>query len=149
MIDSFTNLFDFLSNFHECSVTYEGLTYKNSEAAFHAQKTLDPNIRCKFIDLNPSEAKKLGRKIQLREDWENVKDHIMYKICLAKFTQNPHLKRKLIMMTGNQLLEEGNYWHDNYWGNCHCLKCKNIKGQNKLGKILMRIREELRECSML
>lgn len=35
---------------------------------------------------------------------------------------------------------EGNYWHDNYWGNCTCDKCKNIEGQNKLGKILMKIR---------
>ena len=71
------------------------------------------------------------------EDWEEVKDQIMYEICLAKFTQNEELKEKLLA-TGNEELVEGNTWHDTYWGVC------NRRGKNKLGKILMRVRSELK-----
>lgn len=61
----------------------------------------------------------------------------MYEICLAKFTQHEFLKEALLA-TGDSELIEGNTWRDYFWGVC------NGKGQNKLGKILMRIRAELR-----
>ena len=143
MIGIFDGEYAFLSNFYECDVTYDGLTYKNSEAAFHAQKTLDPTERSKFTTLNPSESKKMGRKITLRKDWELVKTNVMYKVCLAKFSQNPDLKEKLLA-TKDEYLEEGNYWHDNCWGECHCDRCRNITGENRLGQILMKIREEFK-----
>ena len=68
----------------------------------------------------------------------------MYRICFAKFSQNKDLQKKLLD-TKDMELEETNWWHDNCWGNCVCDKCKDIIGENKLGKILMRIREELRK----
>ena len=143
MIDKFDGEYAFLSNFYMCDVVYNGLTYKNSEAAFHAQKTMDEEERKRFTALDPSASKKMGRKITLRRDWESVKTGIMYEICLAKFSQNLDLKEKLLA-TGEEYLEEGTYWHDNCWGNCYCDECKNIKGENRLGEILMRIREELK-----
>ena len=144
VINKFDGEYEFLSNFYECDVTYNGITYTNSEAAFHAQKTLDETERMQFSKLNPSQSKKIGRKINLRKDWENVKTNIMYEVCFAKFSQNKDLKEKLLN-TGDAYLEEGTWWHDNCWGNCYCDKCKNIVGENRLGKILMRIREELKE----
>jgi hypothetical protein len=42
-------------------------------------------------------------------------------------------------------LVEGNYWHDNYWGDCSCNKCQATPGINKLGKMLMDLRERLRD----
>ena len=143
MIDFFSGEYAYLSNFYERPVTYNGITYSNSEAAFHAQKTLNPAMKLQFADLNPSDAKKLGRKVKLREDWESVKDTIMYEVCLCKFLQNPDLKEKLLA-TGSEELEEGTYWHDNYWGNCHCEKCKDVPGGNHLGMILMKVREKIR-----
>ena len=144
MIDSFTRDYFFLSNFYNVYLEYEGITYCSTEAAFQATKSLDIGERMRIARMSPSDAKRAGRKVQLRPDWEEIKDKVMYDVCYKKFTNNDalHLKEKLLK-TGNEELVEGNMWHDNYWGNCTCEKCKNIEGQNKLGKILMEIRKEL------
>lgn len=136
MIDSFKGKYFFLSNFFEAPVEYDGLVYRNAEAAFQAQKTNSKAERQQFTTLDASSSKRLGRSVTLRSDWEDVKDKIMYEVCLAKFTQNPHLAQQLIDTKGEYLVE-GNDWNDCYWGKC------NGNGLNKLGKILMSIREEL------
>ena len=135
MIDKFKDIHFFLSNFFEAPVEYDGLAYRNAEAAFQAQKTSSKAERQQFATLDASSSKKLGRFITLRSDWEDVKDRIMYEICVAKFTQNPNLMQMLID-TKDEYLVEGNDWNDCYWGQC------NGKGLNKLGEILMRIRNE-------
>lgn len=136
-ITSFNGEYYFLSNFYSTPVIYEGITYQNSEAAYQAAKTLDIDIRKQFATFNPSTAKKIGRKITLRNDWEKIKIDIMYKIVKNKFSQNIHLKKKLLD-TGNAYLEEGNTWGDKIWGTVNGI------GHNHLGKILMRVRDELR-----
>ena len=135
MIAAFEKDYCYLSNFYEAFVEYKGVLYKNNEAAFQAQKC--PSRINEFINLPPNKAKRLGHKVDLRSDWEKVKDQIMYEICKCKFTQHPDL-REMLVRTGDQELMEGNYWNDTYWG-----VCKGV-GQNKLGKILMRIRKELK-----
>lgn len=137
-IDSFRDRYFFLSNFYEIPVTYEGITYQNAEAAFQAQKCEHYEDRKAFANLNPSEAKKLGRHVQLRKDWEEMKMQRMKEIVLAKFEQNEDLKHKLIE-TKDAYLEEGNTWNDRIWGTV------NGKGANNLGRILMEVREELKE----
>ena len=138
MIDSFRGEYFFLSNFYEVPVTYGGVTYTNNEAAFQAQKSTDIADRLRFSELPPSQAKRLGRRIALRKDWEQVKISIMTEIVRAKFTQNPELADKLIA-TGDAHLEEGNDWGDRTWGTV------NGVGANNLGKILMQIRDEIKE----
>lgn len=137
-IDSFTGKYEFLSNFYVAPVVFEGLTYNNNEAAFQAQKCIDPKDRSKFTKLNPTEAKKLGREIQLRKDWEQIKIQVMRGVVEAKFTQNPELAWKLLD-TGDTYLEEGNTWGDRIWGTV------DGQGANNLGKILMVVRENLRQ----
>lgn len=137
VIDSFDLEYNFLSNFYPCFVTYKGITYQSSEAAFHAQKTLDIHERVKFTLLNPSQSKKAGRALQLRDDWEEVKYEIMYDIVLQKFVQNEWIQQKLLATDDAELIE-GNWWGDTYWG-----VCKGV-GENNLGKILMDVREYLR-----
>ena len=137
-INSFRGSYYFLSNFYEAPVTYEGITFKNNEAAFQAQKVCDLAERMKFKDLNGAEAKKLGRRVSLRKDWENIKIELMKGIVYAKFEQNEDLKGKLLA-TGDKYLEEGNTWGDRTWGTV------NGSGANLLGKILMEVREELRK----
>ena len=135
-IKQFREEFFFLSNFYECPVTYKQLTYTNNEAAFQAQKCTSDSEKIQFTKLNPSEAKKLGRKVNLRKDWESVKVKIMEEIVRAKFTQNTELADKLLA-TGDAYLEEGNAWGDRIWGTV------NGSGANQLGIILMQIRADL------
>lgn len=137
MINAFRNEYYFLSNFYEAPITYEGIQYCNNEAAFQAQKVLCNEIKKEFSNLNPSMAKCKGRKVELRNDWEEVKFHIMHDIVKCKFSQNEDLKNKLLS-TGDEYLEEGNTWGDQIWGTV------NGKGKNYLGKILMDVREELK-----
>lgn len=135
-IRKFREDYYFLSNFYKCKVTYNGITYENSEAAFQAQKDLSRSEE--FASLCPGKAKKLGKQVNLRKDWEKVKIGIMYDLLKCKFDQNPELKEKLLE-TGDRLLIESNNHHDTFWGVC------KEKGQNNLGKLLMRLRKSYRE----
>ena len=138
MILQFVNEYAFLSNFYPCKFTYNGITYENSEAAFQAQKCSSYTDRITFSTLPPSAAKRLGRKVPLREDWEQVKEDVMYSIVLAKFTSDETLK-SMLLDTGIEELVEGNTWGDTYWG----YDLNHNTGENTLGKILMKFREVL------
>ena len=140
-IDSFRGKYFFLSNFYPAPVMYKGLTYQNNEAAFQAQKTFSPELQTTFTTLAPSDAKRKGRHVRLRQDWEQVKDRIMEEIVRAKFIQNPKLKEQLLS-TGDAILIEGNTWNDRYWG----VDARSGIGENHLGKILMKVRSELSEA---
>lgn len=128
----------FLSNFYEANVTYDGLTYGSNEAAFQAQKCLTSEEKQPFTEARPGKSKSMGRRVSLRPDWEAVKVGIMEEIVRAKFTQNPELAQKLLA-TGNKILVEGNTWGDKCWG----VDIRTGQGENHLGKILMKVREEL------
>lgn len=137
-INKFREQYGFLSNFHEAPVTWEGLTYPNAEAAFQATKVLTSEERLPFTTLPANRAKRVGRQVQLRPDWEEVKTGLMEEIVRAKFTQNPALAAQLLS-TGNAQLMEGNNWGDTCWG----VDMRTGKGENRLGCILMKVRAKL------
>lgn len=124
----------FLSNFHQCTVYFEGICYNSSESAYMAAKTENTTIRKQISLMEPSEAKKFGRTIELRENWSEIKFDVMSVILFDKFYRNDDL-RKWLIATGDKYLEESNHWNDIFYGVC------NGKGENNLGKILMGIRE--------
>lgn len=137
-IDLFDGEYSFLSNFYNpCEVKFEGLMYKNSESAYQSAKTTQRTLRLDFTETNGYEAKKLGRKLSIREDWDTVKLDIMLEIVRDKFSRNKELQIKLLR-TGCAELVEGNYWNDTFWGMC------NEEGNNHLGRILMTVRDELK-----
>lgn len=140
LIESFNGNYRFLSNFAPCKVEYDGCIYPSTEHAYQAAKTLSATARKQLRDCeSPSKAKKLGRKVVLRPDWENIKFDVMEELLRKKFNQ-PDFKRALLA-TGDAELVEGNTWGDTVWGVC------KGKGSNHLGKLLMKIRTELKNRS--
>lgn len=129
------------SNFFPCTVEYEGLRYPTTENAFQAAKSLDPTFRQKLTTVGPGEAKRLGRRVELRPDWDEVKIAVMRDVLRSKFYQPEY--RRVLLASGDAELIEGNVWHDNIWGDCRCPKCKGIQGRNVLGRLLMAIRTEI------
>jgi ribA/ribD-fused uncharacterized protein len=135
-IRGFFEEYRWMSNFHECDVMWKGLRFSSSEAAYQAAKSNDPKVWLLFTQMGPSQAKKEGRKLDIREDWETVRVGIMYDILQDKFLRNPELADKL-KATGDKHLEETNWWGDTFWGVC------KGKGENTLGILLMAIRKQL------
>lgn len=141
MIDSFSGEYDFLSNFYEAPICYDGISYPTNEHAFQAAKTLDFVKRLEISDLRtPGQAKKQGRLVSLRSNWEYIKIHIMKEICWIKFLSHTDLRIKLLK-TANDYLIEGNTWGDKFWGVC------DREGENHLGLILMELRNKLTTIS--
>jgi hypothetical protein len=160
IIGSFDGDFRFLSNFWIGEpITVFGRSFATSEHAYQWAKTDDLGEKELVLftweqgnesdevivrPSTPGEAKRMGEKVTKREDWDEIKSGIMLEILRAKFTQDLTL-RQMLLDTGDALLVEGNKWHDNFWGTCHCEKCGN-KGRNVLGTLLVQVREELRRA---
>ena len=126
-IDSFQGEHRFLSNFWPCVIQYGGRLWPSAENLYQALKCRDISDMRSFVDISPGAAKRLGRTIILRADWESVKLQIMCDVVRAKFMQNLDLQI-LLLKTNDAELIEGNTWHDTFWGRCNGI------GQNNLGK---------------
>jgi len=139
MIKAFKDEYEWLSNFWMCDIEYEGEIYPSVEHAYQCQKTTSMELRKKIKDCPfPGQAKKFGKRIQIRPQWGFMKIDIMEELVRKKF-EIPDLREKLLT-TGEGELQEGNYWGDDFWG----VDLKTGKGSNVLGQILMKIRSELR-----
>ena len=144
VVDSFKGEFEIFSNFYPVDITFENIVYPSVEHAFVASKSLDLMFRADIAALpadKAGKAKRMGRnkkKCKLRKNWDLIKIPYMERFLSQKFSIYEF--RQLLLST-NAILIEGNYWHDNYWGNCYCPKCIDIPGKNKLGKLLMQKRE--------
>ena len=134
-----------LSNFYRSEFVYEGIKYRNVEAAFQAAKTRDIELKKEISFMLPRDAKRAGRSLVLRSGWEDVKYKIMVDVLMCKYTQNEDLK-KILLSTGDALIiEDTTGWHDNIWGCCRCERCLgNEVSRNLLGQALMEVRAHLR-----
>lgn len=146
MIDSFSGKYRFLSNFFHTPVEFEGAVYLSVEHAYQAAKTHDPVVRAFFTRvISPVKAKHMGRLVSLRSDWNDVRDDVMLELLRKKFTHSLcDLLRFYLVQTWPAKLVEGNTWHDNYWGDCRCGRSECLSpGENRLGTLLMQVRDEL------
>jgi|TARA_Y100000310_G_scaffold263231_2_gene273305 hypothetical protein len=143
MITEFQGKYRFLSNFWPATVIGpSSIVYPTVEHAYQAAKTEDERQHWRIMHMNtPGMAKRAGRRLVMRSDWDEVKYDIMYELVKQKFFNNDELANSL-MDTQDVPIIEGNMWHDNYWGSCHCSR-HNGGGQNKMGGILMLVRGEL------
>jgi len=133
------------SNFSRHKVKMDGKLWQTSEHYYQAQKFAGAegsgkHMKDVFKAKGPMEAANIGRdrKRPLRKDWESAKDHVMYLVVYAKFTQHKALK-KILLDTGDAILAEHTE-KDSYWGDG-----SDGSGKNMLGQVLMRVREELRD----
>lgn len=168
MINRFTGRYRFLSNFYPAAVTLDGVTYSSVEHAYQAAKTLDAHIRLIFIShylclrcnkrqayesygckhcghrgvvfrpVTAGDAKRPGNTLTIRHDWFAIRVRVMEDLVRKKFTTHTELGNRLLL-TGDEELIEGNTWGDRFWGVCRG------EGENQLGKILMKVRTELRQ----
>jgi len=142
-ISFFNGSYYWLSNFSPYSVQYDSFMFPTVEHGFQAMKATDATAALAIINARtPREAKRLGRQVLLRPDWEDAKIDVMRLLVRLKFEQHSDIATKLLA-TGNRKLVEGNYWHDTFWGQCVCSQHHN-SGQNHLGLILMYTRHLLR-----
>ena len=138
-IKGFQGKYRFLSNFWHAPFIWGDIKWPTSEHAYQAAKTVDFEEQKRIRKTNsPGKAKRLGRKVSKREDWDSIKIDIMYQIVYNKFSQNSDLKQWLLN-TKEAYIEETNSWDDTFWGVC------NGAGNNNLGKILMSVRSELQD----
>ena len=134
---STTTNYNWLSNFCFSPMVIDGVKYPTNEHYYQSQKFKDTNLRM-WIVLSPSPKyiyllTRIIKKDEIREDWEQVKFDVMLNGLREKFKQNKALRDDLIA-TGNSLLCEDS--SDKVWGK---------RGQNMLGKLLMKVRDELNE----
>jgi ribA/ribD-fused uncharacterized protein len=135
-ICEFVGDYRFLSNFWPVIVTLDGRQYSTVEHAYQAAKTLNPLQREYIREApTPGNAKRRGRSIDLRTDWEEIKLTVMLALLRQKFDR-PDL-REALLQTGDAELIEGNTWGDCFWGVCRG------KGRNHLGRLLMQVRSEI------
>lgn len=147
----------FLSNMYPCKIEYDGLIYQCAEACFQAQKfKLEERVLFTNLDVgedNRSDAlgrmaKKLGGKNGLRSlssteiaSWNYRRIKVMEDVVRAKFSQNEDLKQLLIQTGDANIIEGRNFRPDYFWGK----KLSTMEGENHLGIILMKIRDELKD----
>jgi len=140
VIGRFIGPYRWLSNFWPVQVEYRGYIFPTVEHAYQAAKTEDGDDKAFFMiqrASTPGAAKRLGRNVKVRDDWEGIKVGVMHSLLLQKFAPGTDLANKLVA-TYPSYIEEGNPWGDTFWG-----KCKG-KGMNMLGLQLMGIRLKLR-----
>ena len=149
MIDKFDGRYNFLSNFYSVKIEHQGIKYPTLEHYYVSMKVKnDQQIDGKYITMidcreliakmpDPGKVKQFGKIIKVRRDWNDVKLDVMLWGVREKFKQED--LKQMLLDTGEQELVEGNTWNDTYWGICRG------EGQNNLGKILMKVRTELRQ----
>jgi ribA/ribD-fused uncharacterized protein len=141
-ITKFRGAADFLSNFHPSPIEYDGRDYATVEHFFQAFKarTMQWHDAIRLTP-TPTKAKKMGRACPMREGWEESKIKVMRLALQLKFAPGSELAA-MLLTTDTVDLVEGNTWGDQFWG---CVWDHGWVGENHLGKLLMEVRQELRD----
>lgn len=136
-ITKFSGEYRWLSNFYPCNIYVDTVLYPSVEHAYQAAKTIHAEEK-EVIRSSPTAgiAKKLGKHVTIRDDWEEIKIPTMANLLWQKFMSSTELANKLKETSGRQLVE-GNTWGDTFWGVCRGT------GSNHLGELLMSIRKVL------
>lgn len=151
-IKGFEGKYECFSNFYIHDTLFVKLPYgkkdakvyrsDNVETLFQASKcTNHKDIQSIVYTATPGQAKRIGRRVKLREDWEEIKEDVMYELVKQKLNVVPEFKKLLSEIPYNTIIAEFNNWNDKEWGVCS----KTLVGNNKLGEILMKLRVLVKE----
>ena len=129
------------SNFSSFKLNWNGYDWMTSEHAYHSEKFINnPKIIEQLKQSRSAHDAMViayANKNKYRDDWDEIKLDIMKSILTAKVEQHPYVKKKLLESGDKELIE--NSWRDDFWG-----WGQNKDGQNHLGKIWMKVREEFK-----
>lgn len=136
----FKKEYKFLSNFYPCKIIAWGIEFPTAEHVYVAAKTKDRVLK-KVISMasTPGKAKRFGKELDPRDDWEQIKIQVMRGILRRKFADTKLMKS--LQLVREEIIEH-NVWHDNFWGACICPECAKKEKKNMLGKLLMEVRDE-------
>lgn len=139
MITEFQNEYRWLSNFAPVKIKIDGIEFPSIEHAYMSAKSDDIEWKkfCSNSNNTAGDVKRKSRNITLKDDWNNIKLDVMKECVNQKFSQEPY--RTKLLETKTQHIQEGNRWNDKFWGVC----LKTSKGENHLGKLIMKVRSEL------
>ena len=123
----------------EFPLDHEGIRYATPEHFYQAMKSPNQGARALIANApNGRVAKKMGRSVDSYDNWDGLRMGVMRYVQWYRFQPGSTWYQRLMDTEG--AIVEFNNWHDNFWGDCVCGKCKLKVGQNHLGKILMEIR---------
>lgn len=130
-----------LSNFYYCHVEYKGRVYQSVEHAYQALKASNRHDHDWVAAAEGAgEARLRGQWVTKRGSFDNYKRRLMLKLLWSKFHHNLHLRKKLLATWPHELVH-GNMHEDKYWG----VSRRTGEGDNHLGKLLMLLRDAIRE----
>lgn len=140
MIIQFIGNYSWLSNFEPVDIVLDGKIYPSVEHAYMSAKSNDYGWKefCSDPSNSASIVKRKSKFVHLVDNWGELRLKVMEECLIQKFSKEPF--RSKLIDTGSTYIREGNYWNDRFWG--YCLKT-NI-GTNHLGKLIMKIRNNLK-----
>jgi N-glycosidase YbiA len=125
-------------NFSKFPFTVDKILYKTSEHYYQSKKAIHKEDELKIINCETArEAADLGRTIECKSNWEDIKTNVMYDALYYKFTNYPNLIAILINTGEREIIEDSPT--DYFWG-----WGKEHTGKNMLGKLLMILRKEFK-----
>lgn len=134
VIKGFSGEHRWLSNFHPVTIRNQGFSFHSVENAYQAAKCANCEDVWQFVSLTPGQSKRLGRRVEIRSDWDDMREAVMLRLLRRKF-EWPLLSDALCDTEGSEIVE-WNTWGDKFWG------VTNEGGDNRLGKLLMQVRTE-------
>ena len=143
-IIKFTGEYSFLSMKYFSQINFIGMQYNNTAAAWLSQ-AMDEDKRFMFSRATAHQARRLFNLYNNCQNWNIIQYERLYEVCKARFRQNPELAKKLLDTGRRQIIYDTTGSHNNILGSCRCKECRAKEFQNIYGKILMKIREEMRK----
>lgn len=147
MIQHFkTDPYKWLSNMELCPIILDGNIFMSGEHAYQSKKCNSQNwLNICLTEPDPHKIKTLSRDIDVVDNWNDIKVNVMRTCLIQKLNQEPY--KTLLINTGNEYIQEGNWWNDTFWG--VDLKVTPPVGQNMLGKLIMEIRSNIISVEIL